>query len=55
MADNIWRVALQDPAAIDALGDTLKAKGDADGAKQLWLKLKDTAPAYASRLDGKLR
>ncbi len=55
MADNVWRVAAADPAAIDALGDTLKAKGDADGAKALWQKLKDTAPAYAGKLDGKLR
>jgi tetratricopeptide (TPR) repeat protein len=55
MADNIWRVALADPSAIDALGDTLKAKGDEQGAKALWTKLKETAPEYASRLDSKLR
>jgi tetratricopeptide (TPR) repeat protein len=55
MADNIWRVALADPAAIDALGDTLKSKGDADGAKALWTKLKETAPEYASKVEPKLR
>lgn len=54
MADNIWRVATQDPAACDALGDSLKAKGDADGAKALWKKLAETSPAYAPKLTGKL-
>jgi len=55
MAQNVWQVALQDPAAIDALGDTLKTKGDAAGAKLLWQRLKDTAPAYASKVEGKLQ
>ena len=54
MADNVWNVAAQDPAAIDALGDTLKAKGDADGAKQVWQRLAQTGPSYASKLTGKL-
>ncbi len=54
MADNVWNVAAQDPAAIDALGDSLKAKGDPDGAKQLWQRLASTVPSYASKLSGKL-
>lgn len=54
MADNVWRVAGQSPEAIDALGDMLKAKGDADQAKAVWQKLADTVPPYASKLSGKL-
>ncbi len=53
MADNVWSVAAQTPDALAALGDTLKAKGDAEGAKALWQRLKDTVPAYAPRLDGR--
>lgn len=54
MADNVWRAAAETPDAIAALGDTLKSKGDAEGAKALWQRLKDTVPAYAPKLDGKL-
>ncbi|MEW5742445.1 MAG: tetratricopeptide repeat protein [Myxococcota bacterium] len=54
MADNVWRVATENPDAVAALGDRLKAKGDAEGAKALWQRLKDTVPSYAPRLDGKL-
>jgi hypothetical protein len=57
MADRVWQVAVNaDPAAVDKLGDALKAKGDAAGAKALWTKLAQTAPAYASQsgLQGKL-
>ncbi|GMU58728.1 MAG: hypothetical protein AMXMBFR34_04910 [Myxococcaceae bacterium] len=54
MADNVWRTATEDPDAVAALGERLKAKGDAEGAKALWQRLKDTVPAYAPRLDGKL-
>ncbi|MBX7097668.1 MAG: hypothetical protein K1X89_08150 [Myxococcaceae bacterium] len=54
MANQIWSVACQDPAAVDALGDSLKANGDADGAKRLWAKLSETVPAYAPKLSGKL-
>jgi tetratricopeptide (TPR) repeat protein len=54
MADNVWRVAAENPDAIAALGDTLKAKGDVEGAKALWQRLKDTVPSYASKLDGRL-
>jgi hypothetical protein len=54
MADNVWNVAAQDPAAIDALGDALKAKGDEAGAKQVWQRLAATVPSYASKLSGKL-
>lgn len=54
MADNVWRVATQDPDAVAALGDTLKSKGDAEGARALWLRLKDSVPAYGPKLDGRL-
>jgi Flp pilus assembly protein TadD len=54
MADNVWRAATENPDAVAALGDTLKAKGDAEGAKALWLRLKDSVPSYASKLDGRL-
>ena len=50
MADNIWRVAVtSDPAAVDALGDRLAAKGNQAGAKALWNKLLATAPDYPAR------
>ncbi len=54
MADNVWRAAAETPDAISALCDTLKAKGDADGARAVWQRLKETVPAYAPRLEGKL-
>ena len=54
MGDNVWRAALEDPDAIAALGDSLKAKGDAEGARAVWQRLADTLPAYAPRLQGKL-
>jgi tetratricopeptide (TPR) repeat protein len=57
MADRVWMVAVSsDPAAVDHLGDMLKQKGDAQGAKALWAKLKASAPDYAasSGLDKKL-
>jgi len=38
-----------DPAAVDQLGDTLKAKGDARGAKELWERLAASAPDYAGK------
>ena len=48
MADRIWGVAVNsDAKAVDSLGDALKAKGDANGAKALWTKLAGTAPGYA--------
>jgi hypothetical protein len=50
----VWNVAAQDPAAIDALGESLKAKGDAAGAKGVWQRLAATVPSYASKLNGKL-
>ena len=35
MADNIWRVAVtSDPAAVDALGDRLLAKGNRPGRRR---------------------
>jgi tetratricopeptide (TPR) repeat protein len=55
MADNIWNVALGDPAAIDALGDALAKKGDAAQAKALWTKLKESVPAYAPKLEAKIK
>lgn len=57
MADRIWGVAVgTDPKAVESLGDTLQAKGDAKGAKALWAKLKDSAPGYANKasLEAKL-
>lgn len=54
MADNVWNVAAQTPDAIVELGDSLKAKGDAEGARAVWTRLKETVPSYASKLEGKL-
>lgn len=57
MAERIWGVAVgADPKAVESLGDTLQAKGDAKGAKALWAKLKDSAPDYANKaaLEAKL-
>jgi tetratricopeptide (TPR) repeat protein len=49
-ADRVWGVAVgSDPAAVDALGEALKAKGDVKGAKALWSKLAASAPDYAAR------
>ena len=48
-ADRVWGVAVSsDPAAVDKLGETLKAKGDTRGAKALWTKLAASAPDYAA-------
>ncbi|HET9450706.1 MAG TPA: hypothetical protein VFO83_07495, partial [Aggregicoccus sp.] len=59
MAERVWGVAVSgDPAAVDKLGDTLKAKGNAAQARALWQRLKQTAPAdYPGRgaLEAKLR
>ncbi|MFZ5468717.1 MAG: hypothetical protein ACOZIN_04690 [Myxococcota bacterium] len=56
MAERVWMVAVSnDPAAVDKLGDTLKAKGDTSGAKKLWQKLSQSSPDYAGRLAGKLQ
>jgi tetratricopeptide (TPR) repeat protein len=50
MADRIWGVAVSsDPAAVEKLGDTLLAKGDAKGAKALWAKLLASAPNYPNK------
>jgi tetratricopeptide (TPR) repeat protein len=50
MADRIWSVAVgADPAAVEKLGDTLQAKGDAKGAKALWAKLLQSAPDYPNK------
>ena len=54
MADNVWRVASQSPDAVSELGDSLKAKGDLEGARAVWQRLKETVPEYAPRLVGKL-
>ncbi|MFL5352196.1 hypothetical protein [Archangium sp.] len=49
-ADRVWGVAVgTDPAAVDQLGETLKAKGDVKGAKALWSKLAASAPDYAAQ------
>lgn len=50
MADRIWGVAVSsDAAAVEQLGDTLRAKGDAKGAKALWEKLLASAPDYPNK------
>jgi tetratricopeptide (TPR) repeat protein len=50
MADRVWSVAVQsDPQAVETLGDTLLQKGNAQGARALWAKLAETAPAYADK------
>ena len=54
MADNVWRVATQTPEAVVELGDSLKAKGDVEGARALFTRLKETLPEYAPKLEGKL-
>ncbi|WP_163870172.1 tetratricopeptide repeat protein [Myxococcus eversor] len=56
MAARVWGVAVQsDPASVEKLGDTLKAKGDEKGAKALWEKLASDAPDYnKSALQAKL-
>jgi hypothetical protein len=47
------------PDAIAELGDTLKAdtlkaKGDVEGAKALWQRLRESVPSYAPKLEGRL-
>jgi hypothetical protein len=54
LADNVWRAAIETPEAVSALGDMLKAKGDAEGAKGVWSKLRESVPSYAPKLEGKL-
>jgi tetratricopeptide (TPR) repeat protein len=50
MAERIWGVAVQgSPQAVDALGDTLKAKGNAEAARAVWTKLSQTDATYAAR------
>jgi tetratricopeptide (TPR) repeat protein len=50
MADRVWGVAVgSDAAAVEKLGDTLLAKGDAKGAKALWAKLLESVPDYANK------
>jgi tetratricopeptide (TPR) repeat protein len=50
MATRVWGVAVQsDPASVEQLGDTLKAKGDEKGAKALWQKLASDAPDYSGK------
>jgi tetratricopeptide (TPR) repeat protein len=58
MAERIWSVAVSgDAKALDTLGETLKAKGNARAAKALWEKLAASAPQYAqqARLSEKLK
>lgn len=50
MADRVWGVAVSsDAAAVEKLGDTLMAKGDAKGAKAVWAKLLQSAPDYPNK------
>ncbi|MCL2012980.1 MAG: hypothetical protein FWG75_09370 [Cystobacterineae bacterium] len=39
MAERMWQNAEQNPEALDALAQTLKAKGEEEGARWLWEKL----------------
>jgi tetratricopeptide (TPR) repeat protein len=55
MADNVWRVATESPDAVSAFGDTLKSKGDEEGAQAVWSRLKASVPSYAPQLAGKLK
>ena len=49
-ADRIWTVAVtSDPSAVDALGRTLRDRGDAKGAKAIWSRLAASDPGYAER------
>lgn len=49
-AERVWGVAVgSDAAAVERLGDVLKAKGDQKGAKALWARLLESAPDYAGR------
>lgn len=49
MAQSLLGMAIgADAKSVDALGDTLKAKGDAAHAKLLWTALQQQAPDYAS-------
>lgn len=50
MADRVWGVAVSsDAGAVEKLGDTLLAKGDAKGAKALWAKLLESVPDYPNK------
>ncbi|RKG90256.1 hypothetical protein D7V97_42240 [Corallococcus sp. CA053C] len=50
MGARVWSVALQgDAGAVEKLGDTLLAKGDAKGAKALWEKLAQDVPDYPNK------
>jgi Flp pilus assembly protein TadD len=50
MADRVWGVAVSsDAAAVEKLGDTLLAKGDAKGAKAVWAKLLASEPNYPNK------
>ncbi len=58
MAERIWGVAVSsDAAAVEKLGDTLMAKGDAKGARALWARLLSSAPDYSGKaaLEAKAR
>ncbi|MBN8465675.1 hypothetical protein JYJ95_04080 [Corallococcus exiguus] len=50
MGARVWSVALEsDAGAVEKLGDTLLAKGDAKGAKALWEKLAQDVPNYPNK------
>jgi tetratricopeptide (TPR) repeat protein len=50
MGARVWSVALEsDAGAVEKLGDTLLAKGDAKGAKALWEKLAQDVPDYPNK------
>lgn len=54
MADRVWKVALEDPGAVERLGDALLQKGDAAGARGLWERLAKDRSDWAARLEAKL-
>ncbi|MBZ4330543.1 tetratricopeptide repeat protein [Corallococcus interemptor] len=50
MGARVWSVALEsDAGAVEKLGDTLLAKGDAKGARALWEKLAQDVPNYPNK------
>jgi len=53
----LQQAANGDPKTVDALADTLKSKGDAAHAKQLWAALQAAAPDYfnANKVADKLK
>lgn len=52
VAERIWGVAVNaSPESVDALGDTLLAKGNREAARAVWVRLSRSDAAYAKRAD----